>query len=368
MNPNQETTTIPVVRLTDVVARRPEAMEDLRRAARKWGVFYLDDAGIPSDLIDDVMSMSDRFFGLPDERKQALSLNDRDDFRGYVGLGEELTDGKPDMKESYEFAQDGDRPAGAEPRAFDRLYGHSPWPEESWVPGFRSVLSSYMGRVEEASQRMMAALIDSLDVDPVHRDLHWSELLHYRTRLIHYSMVDDMAEGTIRVAEHTDLATFNLLRINAPGLEARHADGRWVEVAPRPGAFVVILDELCNWWTRGRYHAGVHRVRQVTMEGCRPRCRSSSTPTCRPPCGRWTEASRRKPKASGPVRFCSSGSSGCTRTRSRWRAEGTRMSRARRYLAAGLLVLFVAPLPGARRDPGGPRGGGPRCDRPRCEP
>ena len=30
---------------------------------------------------------------------------------------------------------------------------------------------------------------------------------------------------------------------------------------------MVILGEFCDWWTRGRYRAGVHRVRQVTADG-----------------------------------------------------------------------------------------------------
>ena len=269
MNAAQEVSTIPAVNFRDLVARRPEAMDQLRRGATDWGLFYLDNAGIPPELAEEVLSMSDRFFSLPAERKQALSLNDRDDFRGYVGLGEELTNGKPDMKESYEFAQDGEHPAGTELPAFDRLYGYNPWPEETWVPGFKTVIGGYMSLVEGVSQRMMGALIDSLDVDPSNRDPQWSEPLHFRTRLIYYSKVDDMAEGTIRVHEHTDLAMFNLLRINAPGLEARHANGHWVEVAPRKGAFVVILGELCHWWSCGSFRAGIHRVRQVTIEGVR---------------------------------------------------------------------------------------------------
>ncbi len=257
---------IPVVSFYDLVVRRGDAVANLRRAGREWGLFYLEDTGIPREVPEQVMTMSNRFFALPEERKRELSLDDRDDFRGYVGLGEELTNGKPDMKESLEFAQDGERPAGASPQSFDRLYGANPWPEESSVPGFQSVLRGYMERIEDIADRMMDALVDSLEVDPAHRDPQWSAPLHYRTRLIHYQKIEGLAAGSLRVNEHTDLALFNLLRINARGLEAKHASGEWAEVPPRPDSWVVILGELCEWWTRGEYSAGVHRVRQVTAD------------------------------------------------------------------------------------------------------
>lgn len=258
---------IPEISFEGIVARHPEAIAALHDAAHDWGLFYLEDTGIPATLPAQILSMSDRFFQLPPELKQQLSLNARNDFRGYVALGEELTNGQPDMKESLEFAREEERPEDAKPQAFDQLYGCNPWPKESWIPGFRSVLERYMNEIQVLGQQLMAALIDSLAIDSVHHDSQWQHPLHFRTRLIHYCQVSNLAKGCIRIAEHTDLALFNLLRIHAPGLEAKHLSGNWFEVNPHPNTLVVILGELCQSWTQGYYRAGIHRVRQATEDG-----------------------------------------------------------------------------------------------------
>ncbi len=61
---------------------------------------------------------------------------------------------------------------------------------------------------------------------------------------------------------HSDSGALSLL-LQAPGatgLQARNADGAWVDVPPRPGTLVVNLGEMLQLATAGYFLATVHRV------------------------------------------------------------------------------------------------------------
>ncbi len=44
------------------------------------------------------------------------------------------------------------------------------------------------------------------------------------------------------------------------GLQAKNAAGRWIDVPPRPGTYVVNLGTVLQRWSRGRFRATPHRV------------------------------------------------------------------------------------------------------------
>ena len=64
-----------------------------------------------------------RFFALPDELKAAISVRNTPHYRGYVAPGEESTNGRLDLKESWEFGREARRPQRAQGRGPFR----NPW-------------------------------------------------------------------------------------------------------------------------------------------------------------------------------------------------------------------------------------------------
>ena len=68
--------------------------------------------------------------------------------------------------------------------------------------------------------------------------------------------------GQIRAGAHTDYGSLTILlpQADSRGLEILAPDGRWVEVPPRPGAFIVNIGDLMARWTNDRWTSTLHRV------------------------------------------------------------------------------------------------------------
>jgi isopenicillin N synthase-like dioxygenase len=69
-------------------------------------------------------------------------------------------------------------------------------------------------------------------------------------------------EGQLRSGEHTDYGTLTiLLAEDKPGgLQVRLRDGRWIDVRPATGSFVINIGDLMMQWTNDRWLSNLHRV------------------------------------------------------------------------------------------------------------
>ena len=84
-------------------------------------------------------------------------------------------------------------------------------------------------------------------------------------RLIHYPHQSDV-EDIPGIGAHTDYECFTLLLASAPGLEVMSQGGEWLAVDPMPGALVVNIGDMMEFWSGGAFVATSHRVRKVAEE------------------------------------------------------------------------------------------------------
>ena len=232
-----------------------DAPAQIDRACRSVGFFALGGHGVPAGLRDELLDAARRFFALPVERKQAVSLAAGGTaWRGWFPLGDELTSGVPDLKEGFYVG----RELAPSPLP---LHGPNVWPDD--VPELATTVTAWMDAMETLGQRVLSAMAEALGLPA---DWFCTGLTDDPTvlfRIFRYPPHPDGAADRWGVAEHTDYGLVTLLAHDGtPGLEV-DSYGTWVAVDPDPDLIVCNLGDMLDRLTLGRYRSNPHRVRNV---------------------------------------------------------------------------------------------------------
>jgi isopenicillin N synthase-like dioxygenase len=253
---------IPTIDLSglETPAGQARAGRDLDRAYREMGFAYVVNHGVPAQALEAAFAASARFHALPAAAKQAIAVNRC--HRGYLGFASGTDRASsieaaahPNLSESfiklYEAAPGG--PAG------NPLDGPNQWPHG--LDGFREAVLAYEAHAERLARALVRAMAAALAGAAQALDRHfehpttWLRLLHYPAR------PPDALPGLYGSAPHTDFGAFTILaQDEAGGLQVRHPGGDWIDVPPKPGAFVVNTGDVVPFWSGGRWRATPHRV------------------------------------------------------------------------------------------------------------
>ena len=238
-------------------AARVQFVEELGRAAREYGFFYLTDHGIPAAQIEQVMTLSQQFFQLPAAQKQQVAMVNSPHFRGYSTIGSELTNGRSDQREQFDYMQE---EKALDPAAmtthWHHLIGPNQWP--SALPSMRDTLLTWQQQLSSISMELLEAFALALEQAPTafHRSIGEQPYTH--TKLIRYPQRP--GNNNQGVGAHKDPGYLTLvLQDEQSGLEVQH-QGEWLSVVPLPGAFVVNIGELLELASDGYLQATYHRV------------------------------------------------------------------------------------------------------------
>ena len=83
-------TTIPVIKVAGIFSEKLEDRQvvaaEIRDACTRVGFFYIEDHGIPDDIVEDVFYQGKRLFGLDFDEKMKLFINNSSNYRGYTPL------------------------------------------------------------------------------------------------------------------------------------------------------------------------------------------------------------------------------------------------------------------------------------------
>ncbi|MGW3402024.1 isopenicillin N synthase family dioxygenase [Streptomyces zhihengii] len=242
--------------------------ERLHTAAHEVGFFQLVGHGVTAAETAALDRAVRAFFALPEADRLALDNVRSPHFRGYTRTGDERTGGSRDWRDQLDIGLE--RPArvpgpGEEPYWW--LQGPNQWPAA--LPELRTAALGWIDRLSVVADRLLRELLAAIGADPAFYDAAFRDGAHPHLKLVRYpgSAGDGSAQG---VGAHKDYGFLTLLlQDTVGGLQVEREDGRFHDVPPMPGAFVVNLGELLEVATDGYLKATHHRV--VSPPGARER-------------------------------------------------------------------------------------------------
>ncbi|MDF7647123.1 isopenicillin N synthase family oxygenase [Erwiniaceae bacterium L1_54_3] len=240
-------------------AEQSPYLAELRTTARDVGFFYLINHGINSQLLQNVQSITQAFFALPDEKKQQVSMIHSPHFRGYNRAGVEYTREQRDQREQFDIGAE--RAALAlqvgDP-AWKRLQGPNLWPDA--LPQLRPVIHAWQQAMTGVALRLLRAFARSLSLPSDAFDALYGIHPNEHVKLIRYpGQAANASQQGVGAHKDSGFLTF-LLQDDQPGLQVEVTPDNWVDALPMPGAFVVNIGELLEIATNGYLRATVHRV------------------------------------------------------------------------------------------------------------
>jgi isopenicillin N synthase-like dioxygenase len=254
-------TAIPVLdlsRLDGSPVERRSFLEHLRVAAHRFGFFGVVGHGIATDLIDEVLALSRRFFALPEADKLAIEMINSPQFRGYTRAGREFTRGLPDWREQLDVGAE--QPAVAidpDLPPWTRLRGPNQWPAA--LPGLRPALLEYQRAATALGIHITRALALALEQPAGVFEPIYTPAPNQLLKIIRYPG-RAAGEGDQGVGPHKDSGFVTvLLQGDVGGLQVE-VEGRWIDVPPRRDAFVINVGELLEMASNGYLRAAQHRV------------------------------------------------------------------------------------------------------------
>ncbi|MGF1426109.1 isopenicillin N synthase family dioxygenase [Kitasatospora sp. LaBMicrA B282] len=265
------TSALPVIDLaaaSGTPEQRAALHAELLRAATEVGFFHLVGHGITEQETAELGTAMRAFFALPEAERLAVSNLNSPHFRGYTRTGTEHTGGRSDWRDQLDIGTElpEHRPQPGEP-AYWWLEGPNQWPAE--LPELRAAALTWIERLSTVAERLLHELLTAIGAKPDFYDDAFADRPHLRLKLVRYpgSGPDGSGQG---VGAHKDYGFLTLLLTDeVPGLQVEMPDGTFLDVPPKPGAFVVNLGELLEVATDGYLKATNHRV--VSPPGARER-------------------------------------------------------------------------------------------------
>lgn len=258
---------LPVIDLSrlDQTSEQAAFYQDLRRTARDIGFFYLVGHGVDIAQIRAMEREARAFFALESHQKEAVSMVNSPQFRGYTRAKEEITRNQPDNREQIDI--------GAELPVWNNipdtapwlhLQGPNLWPDHSALPQFKTTVLDYQTTLRNVAIKLLRAFLVALDQPADALDALIADPPVHLLKLVRYPASAAAADAQgVGAHKDTDILTL-LLQDEVGGLQVE-TDYGWIDVPPLQDAFVINIGEILELATNGYLRANVHRV--VTPQG-----------------------------------------------------------------------------------------------------
>jgi isopenicillin N synthase-like dioxygenase len=314
---------MPSFPIFDLAAFEAANAEDKRQMGREVdsicrssGFLAVKNHGIPEEIIAAAWDQARAFFDLPPEVKEQSKAPYPGYPYGYLGPGVEAlakskgVDSPPDLKESFNGGPLAAPVGMTDPEALSFCYAPTIWPVSP--ADFRPAWEAYFKCVTDLAARIMRSFAVALEL-PEDFFASFIEAPVSAMRALNYPELDAPPPvGQLRAGAHTDYGSLTILlpEPGSRGLEILSPDGRWLEVPPVDGAFVINIGDLMSRWTNDRWVSTLHRVVNVSPDAGGLKRRQSiaffhqpdwfAEISCMPSCLANGESPKYGPVLSGP--------------------------------------------------------------------
>lgn len=241
--------------------KQREVADQINNACRNHGFFYIVGHGVDQQLQERLEKVSKEFFSLPTETKLKIKMCEGGiAWRGYFPLGDEITSGKPDMKEGVFFGEELDNNHELV-KSQTPLHGSNLFPSE--IPDFKPTVLNYIQELTRVGHCVLEGIAMSLGLETSYFFDRYTKhpLTHFQ--IFRYPMVEN-AEGLWGVGEHTDYGLLTILKQDESGGLQVKSCSKWIEAPPVPNSFVCNIGDMLDRMTGGLYKSTPHRVKCQT--------------------------------------------------------------------------------------------------------
>ena len=231
---------------------RANVVATIRDACLNTGFFYINQAGGNRSAATATFRQMQAFFALSDDnpRKQAVRRDNAD--YGWMP----------------KFSEPAYQPGTiSNMEAFDcgisNIDGSSPsniWPD---LPAFDADVSSCWRDFADLGAATLSRISQAarMEEDFLRRNCSSQSLNTFR--LLHYAASPDIdGDRSVGISAHTDFECMTFICQTAPGLELTDVNGNWLDAPAHDGRITVILGDMLERWTNGKFKATGHRVRR----------------------------------------------------------------------------------------------------------
>ncbi|HTO59368.1 MAG TPA: 2-oxoglutarate and iron-dependent oxygenase domain-containing protein [Pseudomonadales bacterium] len=247
---------IDVSALTTDGSDRRSVAQQIGAACRTAGFFYIVGHGVDETLQARLVELSQQFFAHDLATKLTIGMaRGGRAWRGYFPVGQELTSGRPDLKEGIYFGAElpTDHPLV---QAGTPMHGPNLFPD---LPLFRESVVAYMTAMTQLGHRLMVGLALSLGLDEDYFAQRYTGDPLILFRIFNYPPIANAGDWS--VGEHTDYGVLTILKQDdAGGLQVK-SDTHWIDAPPIAGSFVCNIGDMLDRMTGGYYRSTPHRVR-----------------------------------------------------------------------------------------------------------
>jgi isopenicillin N synthase-like dioxygenase len=224
-------------------------VQELREACHHVGFFYIKNHGMPLSLMKQMLMLTDAFFNLPQEEKDAINISLSPHFRGYGKLNAELTLGIPDFKESYDLGLERSPSKLTAQQPHLIMHGPNQWPKSVTLAGlnFKDTILQYIHGMQKIGEKLMMAMSLALGqpydyfskqfCSTPDDEFAMLRLLRYPpAKSSNLSQArEDEQTLPLGVGPHVDIGCLVLLlQDHIGGLQVQNAKGEWID-APQIG-------------------------------------------------------------------------------------------------------------------------------------